>query len=194
MGLVGDDALLFREIKQGNEAAFRKVYDEFYTRLCFFADKFINDFDKSRSIAQEVFVELWMKRENLNIHYSVKSYLFNSVRNLCIDFLRKKKSVDKALKKIDTPENEEFRDYIEEAELNEHINKAIQALPEKCREIFILCKFEEMKYAEIAEKLGISIKTVEMQMGIALKKLRVKLSDYQWINLLVLVLSKKISN
>lgn len=185
-----NDTLLFNEIKQGNEAAFRKVYDDFYTPLCFFADKFINDFDKSRSQVQDVFVELWIKREKLNINYSIKSYLYNSVRNSCIDHIRKKKSSEFALKRFTQSENEEFHDYMEEAELNDRINKAIHSLPEKCREIFLLCRFEELKYAEIAEKLGISVKTVEMQMGIALKKLREKLSDYHWINLVIFVFSK----
>jgi RNA polymerase sigma-70 factor (ECF subfamily) len=80
---------------------------------------------------------------------------------------------------------------VEEAELNDRINASINQLPEKCREIFLLCRFEGLKYAEIAKKLNISVKTVEMQMGIALKKLRENLSDYQMINLLVFVSSKK---
>jgi RNA polymerase sigma-70 factor (ECF subfamily) len=80
---------------------------------------------------------------------------------------------------------------VEEAELNARINASINQLPEKCREIFILCRFEGLKYSEIAEKLDISIKTVEMQMGIALKKIRNNLTDYQIINLLVFVYAKK---
>lgn len=84
-----------------------------------------------------------------------------------------------------------FRDLVEEAELNERINASINKLPEKCREIFLLCRFEGLKYAEIAQKMNISVKTVEMQMGIALKRLRESLSDYQMINLLVFVFSKK---
>ncbi len=190
--MTENDSILFSKIKQSNEVAFRKVYEGYYTRLCYYADKFINDFDQSRSVVQGVFVELWIKREKLNINYSVKAYLFNSVRNACIDFLRKKKSNESALAKYDRKEGTAvFRDYMEEAELNDRINKAILSLPEKCREIFILCRFEELKYAEIADKLGISIKTVEMQMGIALKRMRDKLSDYQWINLVVMVFQKK---
>ncbi|NOY94910.1 MAG: RNA polymerase sigma-70 factor [Chlorobi bacterium] len=192
MELTENDSILFREVQQSNEGAFRKVYEGYYTRLCYYADKFINDFDQSRSVVQGVFVELWIKREKLNINYSVKAYLFNSVRNACIDFLRKKKSNESALAKYGRKEDTAvFRDYMEEAELNDRINKAILSLPEKCREIFVLCRFEELKYTEIAEKLGISIKTVEMQMGIALKRMRDKLSDYQWINLVVMVFKKK---
>ena len=81
---------------------------------------------------------------------------------------------------------------MEEAELADRINKAIQKLPEKCREIFLLCRFEELRYAEIAEKLNISVKTVEMQITIALKKLRKELSDYQMIQLFAIVFPKKL--
>ncbi|MGV8095242.1 MAG: RNA polymerase sigma-70 factor [Mangrovibacterium sp.] len=188
--LTEDGYMVFSEIKQGNEAAFRKVYEDYYTCLCFYAGKFIHDSEQARSIVQEVYAGLWMKREKLNITYSVKAYLFNSVRNACIDYLRKEKSNNEALAGL-ARDDTVSSDHMEVAELNDRINRTIQALPEKCREIFVLCRFEGLKYGEIAEKLGISIKTVEMQMGIALKKLRKSLSDYQWINLMIFILLKK---
>jgi RNA polymerase sigma-70 factor (ECF subfamily) len=80
---------------------------------------------------------------------------------------------------------------MEEAELADRINRAIQNLPEKCREVFLLCRFEGLKYAEIADRLNISVKTVEMQISIALKKLRKDLSDYQMIQLLSFFIPKK---
>ncbi len=88
---------------------------------------------------------------------------------------------------IQTP----FHDLIEEAELDEKINKAINDLPEKCREVFVACRLEGLKYAQIAEKLNISVRTVEMQMGIAIKKMRHLLTEYQMIDLLIFILSKK---
>jgi len=188
--LTEDGHIRFNEIKQGSEAAFRKAYDGYYTRLCFYAGKIVHDPEVARSLVQEVFVALWVKKESLNVTYSIKAYLFNSVRNRCIDHLTKEKSNQEALSGL-IQEDTVLTDHIEVAELNARINSAIQALPEKCREIFILCRFEELKYAEIAGKLGISVKTVEMQMGIALKKLRNSLSDYQWVNLMVFIFSKK---
>jgi RNA polymerase sigma-70 factor (ECF subfamily) len=121
----------------------------------------------------------------------VKSYLYQSVKNRCIDYLRKEKSTSEISEIVENINQTPFRDLVEEAELNDRINASINQLPEKCREIFLLCRFEGLKYAEIAKKLNISVKTVEMQMGIALKKLRENLSDYQMINLLVFVSSKK---
>jgi RNA polymerase sigma-70 factor (ECF subfamily) len=132
-----------------------------------------------------------VKREKTDVTSSVKSYLYQSVKNRCIDYLRKEKSTSEISEIVENINQTPFRDLVEEAELNDRINASINQLPEKCREIFLLCRFEGLKYAEIAKKLNISVKTVEMQMGIALKKLRENLSDYQMINLLVFVSSKK---
>ncbi|MCW0481317.1 RNA polymerase sigma-70 factor [Gaoshiqia sediminis] len=174
-----------------NEENFSKVFDEYYSSLCFFSNKYLEDMDLARSLVQEVFVDLWTKRENIALKYSVKSYLYTAVKNRSIDYLR---TVRKNVKlsavgdcQLETP----FRDALEEAELNDRINKSINELPEKCREVFVLCRFEGLKYSQIAEKLNISVKTVEMQMGIALKKMREKLSDIQLVKLLLCIFSKK---
>jgi len=87
-----------------------------------------------------------------------------------------------------------FHDLIEESEMYSQVNSTINQLPEKCREIFILCRQDGLKYSEIARKLNISVKTVEMQMGIALKKIRSSLNDLQLLNLLFMVFSKKMKS
>ena len=185
------DPIVFQKIKKGDEAAFSRLFDGYYTALCFFASKYLGDLDLSRSLVQQVFVDLWVKREKINVTSSVKSYLYRSVKNRCIDHLRKEKNTSEISESVEDLNQMPFRDLLEEAELNDRINASINQLPEKCREVFLLCRFEGLKYAEIAQKLNISVKTVEMQMGIALKKLRDSLSDYQMVNLLVFVFSKK---
>jgi RNA polymerase sigma-70 factor, ECF subfamily len=185
------DPNIFQHIRKGDEAAFSRLFDGYYAALCFFAAKYLGDMDLSRSLVQQVFVDLWVKREKTDIAISVKSYLYRSVKNRCIDHLRKERNTSEISKSVENFSQMPFRDLVEEAELNDRINTSINKLPEKCREIFLLCRFEGLKYAEIAQKLNISVKTVEMQMGIALKKLRESLSDYQMINLLVFVHSKK---
>lgn len=185
------DREIFEKIKNGDDAAFSQLFDETYTSLCFFVNKYLSDMDKSRSLVQEFFVNLWIDHSKLNIPHSPKDYLFISVKNKTIDHLRKEKRLGKVVEPDENSETTPFRDLVEEAELNDKINQSIMDLPEKCREIFVLCRFEGLKYAEIAQKLNISIKTVEMQMGIALKKLRKKISDYQMFSLLVFVFSKK---
>lgn len=185
------DSHIFEKIKNGDDLAFNQLFDAYYSSLCFFANKYVSDLDLARSLVQQVFVDLWTKRQKLNIHFSPKSYLFQSVKNRAIDYLRKERQSIPISEIHENSQSQAFHDLVEEAELNARINASINQLPEKCREIFILCRFEGLKYSEIAEKLDISIKTVEMQMGIALKKIRNNLTDYQIINLLVFVYAKK---
>ncbi len=186
------DRDIFEKIKNGDDAAFSQLFDETYASLCFFVNKYLSDMDMARSVVQEFFVDLWVNHQKLTVPHSPKSYLYYSVKNRTIDFIRKEKNLNKAGEPDQDSHSIPFRDLVEEAELDAKINESIQNLPDKCRQIFTLCRFEGLKYAEIAEKLNISIKTVEMQMGIALKKIRNNLSDYQMFNLLVFVFSKKI--
>lgn len=182
---------IFQRLQNGDEKAFSELFDGYYSALCLFASKYLYDLDLSRSLVQQVFIDLWMKREKISISTSAKSYLYTAVKNRCIDVLRKEKVTTAISETVENFNQTPFRNFIEEAELADRINTSINQLPEKCRKIFLLCRFEGLKYSEIAEKLGISVKTVEMQMGIALKKLRDRLSDYQMINLLVFIFSKK---
>ena len=172
------DPNIFQQIKKGDEAAFSRLFDGYYAALCFFASKYVGDLDLSRSLVQQVFMDLWLKREKIDVSWSVKSYLYRSVKNRCIDHLRKEKNTSEISESVENQSQVPFRDLVEEAELNDRINTSINQLPGKCREVFLLCRFEGLKYAEIAQKLNISVKTVEMQMGIALKKLRENLSDF----------------
>ncbi|MEI7522814.1 MAG: RNA polymerase sigma-70 factor [Mariniphaga sp.] len=191
---MNGDPELLKQIRQGNEESFAKAFDNYYTSLCYFADKFIHDLDESRSLVQQVFVDLWIKRDKLVIQHSLKSYLFKATKNSALDYLKHKLVETRYLNDIKPEEIMVERDLIEEAELNARINAAIGELPEKCREIFILCRFEELRYTEIALRLGISVKTVEMQMGIALKKLKLKLSVNQRIQILIYLFSKNNSS
>ncbi len=184
---------IFERIKSGDENLFNQLFDDYYTSLCFFANRYLQDLDLSRSLVQEVFVNLWLKREKIDVSHSVKSYLYNSVKNKSIDYIRKEKKKIHIHDFSDDIIQSPFKDLVEEAELNDRINQSINELPEKCKEIFKLCRFEGLKYSQIAEQLNISLKTVEMQMGIALKKLRNKLSDNQMLNLLSFIFLKKFS-
>ena len=157
---------LLQKISQGNEKSFTEAFDVYYAGLCFYADKFLHDQDEARSLVQQVFVDLWIKRDKLVIQASTKAYLFTTVRNSALDYLKHKIVETQYLREVQPELVTIERDLIEEAELNTRINSAIDHLPEKCREIFLLCRFEELRYSEIAQRLGISIKTVEMQMGI----------------------------
>ncbi len=172
-----------------NEKEFEKLFREFYPFLCAFARKYVADDSDCKDIVHNVFLNLWQKREALDHSDSLKSYLFKSVYNRCLNHLRDQKKI---LHKDLEYEHEalsnyaESNDYLEESELEMRIKKAVDSLPEKCREIFILNRFKEKKYSEIAEIQGVSVKAIEAQMSKALKLLREQLIDYLVVLIILL--------
>ena len=164
-----------------DKPAFEILFRSFFPGLVLFAQKYVPDQDTAKEIVHNVFINLWEKREKIDSSTSLKSYLFTSVQNRCLNFIRDQKKFDKdgtLLEKLEHRGYTEATGRLEEQELEQRIYDALQELPQKCREIFTMNRFEELKYAEIAEKLNISIKTVETQMSKALKILREKLIDY----------------
>ena len=147
------------------------------------------DLDDAKEIVQDVFINLWNKRETISSEKSVKSYLFTSVKNRCFNFIRDNKKFRSNVLDIDIADYEVTfeNDSFSEPELQTKINNAINKLPEKCRQVFKLSRIEELKYKEIADKLSISVKTVEAQMSKALKVLRKELKEYITVILLFLI-------
>lgn len=157
---------------------FESVFRSYYEQLAAFAFQYVPNTDLAEEIVQEVFSNLWAKSEGITIKTSIKSYLYGSVRNACLNHLKhlkvQKQHQEYEMQKSDFVEI----DFLELDELQQKIDEALSKLPTKCREIFELSRFEEMKYKEIATELNISIKTVESQMGRALKVMRDSLGKY----------------
>lgn len=170
-----------RQIKQGNIQTFEQVFRDYYEALCLYANRYLKDLDLSEEAVQDVFFRIWKKRRSLNIHESLKSYLYASTRNKCLKMLRSEQMADKynqyvrhtSPANVPTPVDE-----LNAAELQRLIERTIGELPERTREIFRLNRYQGLKYAEIAEKLSISVKTVEANMGKALKLFRKNLNEY----------------
>ena len=172
-----EESELYIQFKEGRESAFESLFKELYAPLSGYARKYLSDLDQAEEMVQDVFCNLWEKRQNLNITTSISSYLYTSVRNRCLNEIRRQKNTSIQ----DAHEIEAVADYsskIEEIELDERIEKAIQELPEMSRKVFEMSRMEGMKYKEISEKLNIGIKAVEANMSRALKKLRTDLKDY----------------
>ena len=168
---------------------FEKLFKEHFTGLCYFAQKYINDIDSCKEIVHAVFISIWENKAKFDWDKPGKSYLFTSVYNRCLNYIRDNKKLSHSNDDesyFTTIETGEFTDTMELAELEGKIKDAIQKLPEKCREVFELNRFEEKKYAEIAGFLKISIKTVETQMSKALKIMKNELKDYIIIVLIFL--------
>jgi len=170
----------FHNIGKIDKEVFEKVFRTFFSPLCAFASKYVNDYDTGKDIVHDVLLNFWDKRDSIDTSKSIKSYLFTSVYNRCLNFIRDRKKFSSTEGEMEIAENTKWEssDQLEAAELEDKINKALDELPEKCREVFLLNRYDGLKYKEIAEKLGISIKTVETQMSKALKILRERLAQY----------------
>ncbi len=181
--LISDQSLA-ESIKNSNQGVFELVFNYYYSGLVIYADQIIKDTEISEDIVQSVFMKLWETRETIEIR-SFRSYFMQCVKNRCIDHLRSlqvKQRFDNRIPEADHLVMEE--DLWTKNELSELIEHAIDELPPRCREIFWMSRHENLKIAEIAEKLKISKRTVETQISKALKILRIKLVDY--LSLLIL--------
>jgi len=175
------DLELFERLKKGDENAFESLFRLYYKSLCYFANKILKDSAASEEIVQDIFFYIWEKRENLNLVTSIKSYLFKSVHNNSLKYLRHQKIVaDYEVKAKNNQENsfELQENYAEIGEMIHIINETLAEVPVRTREIFELNRKGGLKYIEIAEKLDISVKTVEAHMTTMLKLLRKNLKDY----------------
>lgn len=186
--MTQNDKYLFEEIKAGNKGAFDSLFRLYYQDLCRYALFMSCNADEAEEIVQEMFFKLWQNHKQINIPVAVKSYLYASIKNAVLNNFKHEKIKlayikEKQLQEYDLDSSE----IMENAESLSNISNAIEQLPQKRREIFIMCKLDGLKYKEIAEKLDISIKTVENQMGEALKFLREKLSDKEFVLLVILL-------
>jgi len=149
--------------------------------MCFFAQKYVKDFEAAREIVQDAYLSLWEKRETIDMDRPVKSYLTMVIHNKCTNYLRDNRKFDKNILQIENltevPEYESADSMVEE-ELKEKIDSAIEELPEKCKQIFVMNRYENLKYQQIADQLQISVKTVETQMSKALQHMRIRLAEY----------------
>jgi RNA polymerase sigma-70 factor (ECF subfamily) len=180
-GLESNDINLIGLIKSGNKQAFDEVFLKHFKSLHAYAFAIIKEKDDAEEIVQNVFVRIWTKREQLKEDGFLKSFLYRSVHNESLNYLKHQKVRSNFnVHYADAVKNDmgNLNTEIMATELEKNIHSAISDLPEKCRNIFQLSRFDQMKYQEIADALNISIKTVENQMGKALKILRLRVVDF----------------
>ncbi len=166
---------------------FSELYLIYYPKLVRFAKEFVMQAEDAENITQDVFADLWEKRDSIDYIDNMNAYLFRLVKNRCLDYLKHKIFEQRYVEnvqisfeiewgiKLQSLDRFSVSDISEENDMEISIRTAIDSLPKRCRDIFLLSRMEGLKYKEISERLGISVNTVECQMSIALKKLRVKL-------------------
>jgi len=180
-----------------NRIEFENIYVVHYSRMKRFAQEYVIREEDAENIVQDVFLDLWEQNFLLLTHTNLFAYLFTTLKNRCIDFLRHKTIVQNTAQKLQDDYTkalqmkfqslEAFDEQLfSEPDIETIIQNAIESLPERCREIFVLNKIEGKKQKDIAQELNISINTVENQMAIAYKKLKEILKDY--IPLLIFLL------
>ncbi|GAB5539506.1 MAG: RNA polymerase sigma-70 factor [Salibacteraceae bacterium] len=159
-----------------NKAQFETLFRAHYAPLVGYATKITEDPDAAADIVQQLFVNLWEKRSEIVVNGSVKSYLLRSTHNQCLNHIKhlKVRSQHQQHVSSDIPQST-LNEELEVEEFNVQVRNAIQALPKQCRKIFLMSRLQEKKYQEIADELSLSVKTVENQMGKALKQLRMEL-------------------
>lgn len=191
---IADD--LFDQIKAGNQKALETLFLIYFPRLNDFARKVVKDDVISQDIVQDVFVKVWEKRSEIET-INLEAFLFRLVRNRCIDYVKYLKLVNNRMQELEiTSKYEELYriDFIGDEpyvliaqELKQKIEKTIECLPERCREVFILSRMNGFKNREIADKLNISIKNVERHLSRALQTFRANFSEELPIALIILV-------
>lgn len=179
--------------------AFEDIYLSYFSKMKHFAKEYVISDEDAENIVQDVFMELWEKKEMLTMHLNLIAYLFTTIKNRCLNYLRHKTVVQEAATQL----QEEYaitlqmnldsldafdQNLFTEQDIEKVISKALDSLSEKCRKIFIMSKIEGKKQKQIAAELNISINTVETQMGIAYKKLRIELKKYLPIFIFLLYL------
>ncbi len=173
------------QLIHGDTATFEQLFKADYKKLVLYANRLLNDVAAAEEIVGDVFALLWEKGHEIEFSTSVNAYLYKMVQNRCLNHIKHQKTeslylnyllknnlLDEAQHRVDNG--------FEEKELTLQINNAINTLPEKCREVFLMSRFSNLKYREIAGRLQISVKTVERHMSIALEKMR-KYLNYKFL-------------
>ncbi|HNX65472.1 MAG TPA: RNA polymerase sigma-70 factor [Bacteroidales bacterium] len=176
-----DELYLISRLKQKDKVVFDFIFNYYYSGLCVYAKQFTGSTDAAEDVVQDFFVSLWVKASDLSINESLRAYLFSSVKNRCLDYVKhsrvKVKYEQSIISESAEYEKDNFTLFVE-SELREAIDRCLDKLPPRCREVFSLSRYKGRTNQQIAEQLGLSKRTVELQISNALKILRVELKPF----------------
>lgn len=175
--MKNNESHIIEGIRAGQENAFKELFEKYYRPLSVFALKYLGDLETSKEIVQDLFVQLYQSRSTLIISTSLKSYLYQAIRNRCLNQIKQDRTRQKHLDlyQLEQESTVDMEARIMETELEHQIFKIVEDLPPQCRNIFTLSRVQGLSNGEIAEKLKLSKRTVETQISSALKTLRTRL-------------------
>ena len=167
-------------MKAGDRESFNQVFRHYYSPMVRFCIRYVADSDIASEIVQDLFVKLWSNREKISFNTSFESYMLTSVRNSAITYINKERAHNEAHLRVFSEEsdNTDPSETLQSNNLEESYRQILKDMPDKRREVFLASRYDGLKYSEIAEKLGISQKTVEAQMTAAIKQLKDGLKPY----------------
>lgn len=168
---------------------FSRIYTLYFPKMVRFAKEYVISEEEAQSIVQDLFLYLWERRDTLEAISNLNAFLFTLTKNRCIDFYRQQTKITRLKESLDSLHERELHLKMEALkqfdenmfstqEIEELLNNAVNNLPEKCREVFILSRMEGLKHEEIAQQLNISVNTVQNHISTALKRLKIELKDY----------------
>lgn len=179
MALPQEEDLL-NILSEGDATALRRLFDVYYTPLCYFAEKLTGDHAEAEDMVMDIFTRLWQKKQELTAISNIKAFLYTSVRNACMDFLRKQSRHDDSHREIRyLSEQGEVYAINEEifAKVLQHLQEEIEQLPRQCRSVFKLLYLEGLSTQQVAERLHLSVQTVRNQKTRAIQLLRAALGE-----------------
>lgn len=184
MDTYNDSKILIVALREGDKKAYEFLFRNYYAALCHYAERYLKDPSLAEDVVAQVFCNLFIKRHELVIR-SVEPYLFFSVRNSALNSLRSRKNIseidevsDNEMSSLSGLAGNDFSSPMLHREAEKLLEDAINTLPPQCRQVFLLSRNERLSHKEIAQKLGISVNTVETQMSRAIKKLSKLLGGY----------------
>jgi RNA polymerase sigma-70 factor (ECF subfamily) len=187
---VKDDVII-QGLKRREKIVFDYVFNYYYSSLCAFSVRYVQDRRVAEDLVQDFFVFLWLECHNLTVRVSLKSYLFSAIKNRSLDILKHQKVTEKYRAHIlqtASLDEDAVGDFLAESELRKVIQISMGKLPPRCREIFELSRVQGLSNQEISERLDLSKRTVELQISNSLKILRGELADYLPIWIIVWLL------
>lgn len=175
---MGENNILIDRLKVNDEAAYQQLFDTYFRRLHHFAERMVFDAEVAHDLVQAVFISLYENSGKLSAQSNLSGWLFVSVRNSCLKYLRDRKVEDRRnVLYVEATLNSESIEWIDDEELLEKIYLAIKNLPDKCRQIAEMRLIKEMKFSEIASELSISENTAKVQVHRAILKIKEQLTS-----------------